>query len=51
MPAEKFLPYPAEIAGKKLAPGTAEVVANIPNIMGKWHKLWISAGGAKIEGD
>jgi iron(III) transport system substrate-binding protein len=51
MPAEKFLPYPAELAGKKRAPGTAAVVANIPNIMGKWHKLWISAGGAKIGGD
>ena len=49
LPADRFQSYPKELAGKKLAPSSAEVVRHIPFLMEKWHKLWIAAGG-KVEG-
>jgi hypothetical protein len=49
LPPEKFLAYPKEMAGKKLAPASDKVVRHIPALMAEWHKLWIAAGG-KDEG-
>jgi iron(III) transport system substrate-binding protein len=49
LPADKFQPYPKELAGKKIARSSAAVVRSIPGLMEKWHKLWVAAGGA-VEG-
>jgi len=49
LPPDKFLAYPKELAGKKLAPANDKVVRHIPVLMEKWNKLWLAAGG-KIEG-
>jgi iron(III) transport system substrate-binding protein len=49
LPPDRFMAYPKELAGKKLAPADDKVVRHIPALMEKWHKLWIAAGG-KVEG-
>ena len=50
LPPDRFMAYPKELAGKKLAPADDKVVHHIPALMEKWHKLWIAASG-KVEGD
>ena len=51
LPAERFQPYPKELAGKKIAPSSAAVVRSIPGLMEKWHKLWVASGGKLEEGN
>jgi hypothetical protein len=46
----KFYPFPDEIKGKQIAPGTQRVLDKMPDIVAKFQKLWLSAGGGEISG-
>ena len=46
----QFLPYPEEIANRRIAPNTAKVRGKTPEIVEKWTKLWLAGGGVAVEG-